>query len=51
MKKYVLILPSLIDNRKRIIKPTEITISSFSNWFQNYYDNLENFFNKTKDLK
>ncbi len=49
-KKYVVILPSLIDNRKRIIKPTEITISSFVNWFQNYYNNLENFFNKTKNL-
>ena len=47
-KKFVIILPSLIDNRKRIIKPTELTIKSFSNWFQNYYDNLENFFSKIK---
>ena len=49
-KKYCIILPSLIDNRKRIIKPTELTISSFNNWFQNYYNNLEVFFNKTKNL-
>ncbi len=48
-KKFVIILPSLIDNRKRIIKPTELTIKSFSNWFQNYYDNLENFFSKIKE--
>ena len=48
-KKFVIILPSLIDNRKRVIKPTELTIKSFSNWFQNYYDNLQNFFSKIKE--
>ena len=49
-KKYIIILPSLIDNRKRIIKPTEITINSFTTWFDNYYNNLEKYFNKTKNL-
>ncbi|MBI04228.1 MAG: hypothetical protein CMI96_00245 [Pelagibacteraceae bacterium] len=49
-KKFVIILPSLVDNRKRVIKPTDITINSFSNWFENYYDNLKNFFNLQKQV-
>ncbi len=49
-KKFVIILPSLVDNRKRVIKPTDITIDSFSNWFENYYDNLKNFFNLQKQV-
>ena len=49
-KKYITTLPSFTDHRKKIVSPTQLTIRSFEEWFENYPHKLENIFDQPQSL-
>ena len=49
-KKYITTLPSFTDHRKKIVRPTLLTIKSFEEWFENNPNKLENIFDQPQSL-
>ena len=49
-KKYITTLPSFKDYRKKTVRPTQITICSFEEWFEIYSNNIEKIFDQPASL-
>jgi len=49
-KKYITTLRSFTDHRKKIVRPTQLTVNSFEEWFENYSNSLENIFEHPQSL-